>query len=100
MLLCDVIRQLEDESILTETVLRMGNLGLLTRLRERAAENDLSIGRYASWAVRTYADNAPPDEWMTLLGVLGRTDDPGAACLRRVLAHVLTAEGAPEGIAR
>lgn len=95
MLLGDVICQMEDEVFVTETMLRIGDLGLLTHLRERAAHNALSIGDYTLWAVRSYADNAPPDEWTTLLGLLGQADDPGAVCLERALAYILAAEGQP-----
>jgi hypothetical protein len=101
VLLGDVIRQLEDEVFATETILRFADLGLLKRLQERAAESGVSLGTYATWAVRTYADNAPPDEWTSLIGVLGRAEDPGAACLRRALAHVLAVETqSPERVSR
>jgi hypothetical protein len=96
VLLGEVIRQLEDEVFVTETVLRISDLGLLTRLRQRAADNAVSIGDYAVWAVRGYADNAPSEEWTTLLGILGQADDPGLACLRRALAYVLAAESSPK----
>jgi hypothetical protein len=99
MLLGDVIRRMEDEVFVTETVLRIADLGVLTRLRQRAADNDVSIGDYAVWAVRCYADNAPADEWTNLIGILGREEDPGAACLERALTYVLAAEGAPDAAA-
>lgn len=93
MLLGDVIRQLQDETFLTETLLRIGDLGLLARLRVASAENAVSIGDYALWAVRNYADNAPSDEWTTLVSLLGQADDPGAVCLERALSYMLAAEG-------
>jgi hypothetical protein len=95
VLLGDVIRQMQDEIFVTETVLRIADCTLLARLRERAAENAVSIGDYALWAVRNYADNAPPDEWTTLVGIIGQVDDPGAACLERALSYVLAAEAQP-----
>jgi hypothetical protein len=94
LLLGDVIRRLEDEVFLTETMLRIGDLGLLTRLHERAADNAVPIGNYALWAVRSYADRAPPDEWTTLVGIIGQAEDPGAVCLKRALSYVLAGEGA------
>ena len=100
MLLGDVFRRLEDEDFATETMLRIGDLGLLAHLRECAADNAVSIGDYALWAVRSYADNAPPDEWTTLLGILDQADDPGAACLERALGYILAAEGSPERASR
>jgi hypothetical protein len=92
VLLGDVIRRMEDEVVVTETVLRIADFGLLARLRQRAAENAVSLGAYAAWAVRSYADNAPPDEWTTLVSLLGQAADPGAACLERVLSYELAVD--------
>ena len=100
MLLGDVIRKFDDEVFVTETVLRIGDLGLLRRLQARAAENDVSVGDYAIWAMRRYADSAPPDEWTTLVGLLEKADDPGTACLRRALAYVLADESLPKTISQ
>lgn len=92
MLLGDIISQLEDQAFATETILGLADLGLLSRLQERADASGLSLGSYAVWAARIYADNAPPDEWTTLMGVLGQADDPGSAFLRRALTYALAAE--------
>ena len=92
MLLGDVFRRLEDEDFATETMLRIGDLGLLAHLCECAADNAISIGDYALWAVRSYADNAPADEWTTLVGIIGQAEDPGAACLKRALSYVLASK--------
>lgn len=96
MLLGDVIARLTDETTAAEAILDLGDLGLLVEMRERAKENGVSLGAYAAWAVRTYADNASSEEWTTLIGALGRSDDPGVACLRRAFAYVLAAVAAPD----
>lgn len=89
MLLGDIFANLQKENVAAETILRVGDLALLAELRERAAENNVTLGYYARWAFRTYADNAPPDECTTLIGLLDRADDPGAVCLNRALGYVL-----------
>lgn len=89
MLLGDVIARLEDETIAAETLMRLGDLGLIAEMSARATDVGLSLGGYATWAVRHYADTAPDDEWTQLIGVLGRADDPGAACLKRAFVYVL-----------
>lgn len=89
MLLGDVIASLTDETTATQTILDLGDLGLLAEMRKRADENGVSLGAYAAWTVRTYADNASSDEWTSLIGALGRSDDPGVTCLRRAFAYVL-----------
>ena len=64
-------------------------LGSATDIEGRFDIRRVPLGTYAAWSVRTYADNAPADEWTTLLGVMGRAEDPGAAYLRRALFYVL-----------
>ena len=91
MLLGDLIARFEDEAVAAETLVRVGDLGLIAAMTARAAEAGLPLGRYAAWAVRHYADTAPDDEWVQLMGALGRTDDPGATCLGRAFAYVLGA---------
>lgn len=95
MLLGDIIAGLEDEVEAAETVLRLGDLGLLAALRRRADEAGVPLGAYAAWSVRVYADTAPADEWTTLLAVIGRAEDPAAAYLRRAFSFVLGSAGPP-----
>ena len=95
MLLGDIIARLDDEAVAAEALLRLGDLGLLADLSALAAAEGLTLGSYAAWAVRAYADAAPADEWLGLLADLVRVDDPGAAYLRRALAFVV-ASAAPE----
>ena len=95
MLLGDVIARLTDDTSATEIILDLGDLGLLAKMRE-AKGNGASIGAYAVWAVRTYADNASVDEWTTLLAAMAASDDPGATCLRRAFAYVMASADAPD----
>jgi len=92
MLLGDLIGQFDDEAVAAATILRVGDLALLAAMRRNAETAGLTLGAYASWAVRQYADSASDEEWITLMGQMGRSDDPGAVCLRRAFAQVT---GAP-----
>jgi hypothetical protein len=96
LLLGDVIARLTDETTAAEAILDLGDLRLLAEMGERARESEVSLGAYAAWAVRTYADNASSEEWTTLIGALGRSDDPGLTCLRRAFAYVLDGMAAPD----
>lgn len=89
MLLGDLLARLSDDSIATETVLAFDDLPLLARLRERATAGGMTLGAYAAAAVRRYAEEASDQEWVTLMGALGRARDPGAVCMRRAFAYVL-----------
>jgi hypothetical protein len=89
MLLGDLLSRFTDESIAAETIVGLGDLPLIAKLREQAETDGLTLGAYAAGAVRRYAAEATDEEWVTLMGALGRAPDPGAVCLQRAFAHVL-----------
>jgi hypothetical protein len=89
MLLADVLSQFKDESFATESILRLGDITLLAQLRAEAEANGQSLGEYAQGAMRRYAAEADDDEWVSLLGALAGTQDPGSVCLQRAFAYVL-----------
>jgi hypothetical protein len=96
LLLGDVIARLTDETAAAKAIVDLGDLRLLAEMRERARESEVSLGAYATWAMRTYADNASSEEWTTLISALGRSEDPGLTCLRRAFAYVLDGMAASE----
>jgi hypothetical protein len=87
MLLGDLISQFDDETVAAETVLRVGDLALIAAMRRNADALGMTLGAYASQAVRHYMDSAPDEEWTTLIGLMGRSDDPGTVCLKRAFAQ-------------
>ena len=89
MLLGDLLARFRDEDIATETVLGCGDLVLIAGLMEQAELNGQTLGAYAAGAVRRYAADASDEEWVSLMGALGRAEDPGAVCMRRAFDHVL-----------
>ncbi len=89
MVLGDVIARLEDKAIASETLAHLDDLALVAEMTRCAERAGLSLGSYATWAVRHFADTAPADEWVQLIGILGRAEDPGAACLKQVFAYTL-----------
>lgn len=89
MLLGDVLARFDDEAVATETILALGDLSLISKLREQAEAAGEPLGAYAAVAVRRYAADASDEEWITLMGALGRARDPGAVCLQRAFAYVL-----------
>lgn len=87
MLLGDLISRFDDEAVAAETILRVGDLALIAAMRHDAETLGLTLGAYASATVRRYADTASDEEWTTLIGQMGRAEDPGAVCLRRAFAQ-------------
>jgi hypothetical protein len=88
-MLGDLLASLTDETTATETILRSGDLGMLATAREKAAAEALDLARYVSRAVQRYATAASDEEWITLIGLLNRSPDPGATCLQRAIAYAL-----------
>lgn len=87
MLLGDLIARFDDEAVAEEAVLAIGDLAMLAVLREQAAESGLGIGACMAAATRRYAAEASDEEWLTLIGLMARTQDPGAVYLRRAVAY-------------
>lgn len=91
MLLGDLLAQFNDESVAAETLLGLDDLALVARLKAHAEAQGRSFGEFAAALVQSYAAQAPDEEWITLMGALGRAVDPGAVCLKRALEFVLAA---------
>lgn len=88
-MLGDLLASLTDESIAVETILGTGDLALLSAMRERAAAQQLELAAYVTGAVRRYTAEASDEEWVTLMGLLNRSADPGATCLKRAFKYVV-----------
>jgi hypothetical protein len=89
MLLGDLLNRFDDEGVAAETILRIGDLAMITTMTRNAEALGLSLGAYASQAVRQYADGASNEEWTTLIGQMGRSDDPGAVYLKRAFSQLV-----------
>ncbi len=88
-MLGDLLADLTDESKALETILGVGDLALLTAVRERAAAEGIELGACVVETVQRYANEATDEEWTTLLGQLNRSSDPGVTCLKRAFEHAL-----------
>jgi hypothetical protein len=87
-MLGDILARLTDETTAVETILGAGDLALLTVARERAAAEGLGLAACVTQTVQRYTHEASDEEWVTLLGLMNRADDPGAVCLRRAFERV------------
>ncbi|XSG82031.1 MAG: hypothetical protein ACPW61_13315 [Methyloligella sp. ZOD6] len=85
MVLGDLLARFGDETTVTEAVLGLGNLRLLAALRRRADEEGMTLGAFTTQAVRRYAEVAPDEEWITMMGLLDRATDPSLAFIERAL---------------
>ena len=86
-MLGDVLARLTDETAAVETILGTGDLTLLTVVKERAAAEGLDLAACVTQTVQRYTHDASDEEWVTLIGLMNRANDPGAVCLRRAFEH-------------
>jgi len=82
-MLGDVLARLTDETPAVETILGAGDLTLLTMVKERAAAEGLDLAACVTQTVQRYTHEASDEEWVTLIGLMNRANDPGAVCLKR-----------------
>jgi hypothetical protein len=95
MLLGDLIARFDDEVLAAETLLSLEDLALTTRVQDACVQDGLTSGEFASMAVQKFSATASEEEWVTVIGLMARTKEPGLVLLRRSLIWMLTPH--PEG---
>ena len=91
MQLGDVIAQLEDEAVADEALIALDDLALAARVADAAAREAVTRGEYVAACVGRFAAEASDEDWVTVLGQMGRVDDPGRILLRRAIEAALPA---------
>ena len=76
MMLGDILTGLADDAQATELIIGLDDLQLLSGVRTRAECEGVDLASFARKAVLRYATQASDEEWITLMGLIGRTDDP------------------------
>ena len=87
IMLGDLLASLTDEATALETILSAGDLKLLAAAQELAAADGLDLAAFVTQTVQRYTNEASDEEWVTLMGMLNRSPDPGTTCLKRAFAY-------------
>ena len=87
MLLGELIARCSDETVAAEIVLSIGDLAVLAVLRDQSEATGVGLGACIAAATRRYAAEASDEEWITLIGQMGRAQDPAGTFLKRALAY-------------
>jgi hypothetical protein len=85
MILGDVLRKLDDPSVVAAALMQFADPGLIAQAEKKAAAHGETLGEYASASVRLFSNEANDDDWVAMMAAMARTEDPGAICLRRML---------------
>jgi hypothetical protein len=87
-----IIRDLSEEAVAAEALLAFRDVSLLAQVNVWAAHHDETIGEYTSGAVRRFANLATSEDWLGLMNVVERTQDPGIDCLSYMVGWALKSE--------
>ncbi len=87
MLLGDVIANFQEPVLAAEALLALDDLALMARISEAATEQHMTPGEFALQCVGYFVSRANDEEWLTLIGLMSKSDNPGQVFLRRVLAN-------------
>jgi hypothetical protein len=88
-MLGDILAQLTDETTAVETILGAGDVALLAAVQQRAAADGLDLAACLTQTVQRYTNEASDEEWITLIGIMNRSQDPGTACIKRAFEVAL-----------
>jgi len=96
MQLGDIIRSFSEDSAASEALLACNDIVLFARVGDAANRYEETVGEYVSGAVRRFANLAGSEDWLGLMNVVERTDDPGTGCLVYMVNWSLKKDDAPE----
>lgn len=89
MLLGDVLAKFEDAAFATEALFTIDDIVLTTRIGVAAAAEELTPGEFAMQSIRRFVNGASDEEWLALIELISRAENPGQVFLRRVLSNAL-----------
>lgn len=88
-MLGDTVKRLAEPGVAEATLIEAGELALLARLEQAAPMLGTTAGELAAFVVRRWLAAAADDDWLRLLGVMGRSDQPGLAAIVLMLEQAL-----------
>ena len=95
MQLGEIIKDFSEEAPASEALLACNDIVLFARVGEAAGRYEETVGEYAAGAVRRFANLAISEDWLGLMNVVERADDPGIGCLTYMVNWSLTQDEMP-----
>lgn len=95
MQLGEIIKSFSEEAPASEALLACNDIVLFARVGEAAGRFEETAGEYAAGAVRRFANMAISEDWLGLMNVVERADDPGLGCLAYMINWSLKQDEAP-----
>ncbi len=95
MQLGEIIKSFSDEAPASEALLACNDIVLFARVGDAADRHDETVGEYAAGSVRRFANLAGSEDWLGLLNVIERAQNPGIDCLTYMINWSLKCDQAP-----
>ena len=95
MQLGEIIRNFSEEAPADEALIACNDIVLFAQVGDAAARHDETTGEYAAGSVRRFANLASSEDWLGLMNVIERAQDPGTSCLAYMIKWSLKQEEAP-----
>lgn len=89
-----LIARLESEDSAALALEALGDIVLFTAVSKAGARYEETPGAYVAGAVARFSDGAGDEDWVGLIGVIERAEDPGQAALVRMLRWALARDAA------
>jgi len=90
----NILKRLSHETAAVAALEALGDIVLLAEVRAMGENFDESPGEYVAGAARRFAATATDEEWLGLMTVIGRAEDPAAACLVHMVRSCLKHDAA------
>ena len=78
MQLGEIIKSFSEEAPASEALLACNDIVLFARVGDAADRHDETVGEYAAGSVRRFANLAVSEDWLGLMNVIERAQDPGS----------------------
>ena len=95
MQLGEIIRSFSEEAPAGEALLACNDIVLFARVGKAADRFEETLGEYAAGAVRRFANLAVSEDWLGLMNLVERADDPGIGCLTYMVNWSLKQDDLP-----
>src|SRR6516225_9009256 len=89
MMIGDLIQRFDDEAIAAETLASLGDVALLADIAAAAAEQNVTLGEFATMSVERFVVGANDEDWLRMFTSVTRASDPGAAFLHHILSDAV-----------
>lgn len=90
-----ILSRLGNEANATAALEALGDTALSEKVAAAATTYEETPGEYAAGALRRFAAQASNEDWLSLISVVERSDDPVAATFERMLQWSVAREAAP-----